>query len=102
MELWIRSQDKKRLSKIKDIYIADTDEDVAICGYSSDESDDFDLGIYHTIERALEVLDEIQAILKIKMQLQFDKKAACQGFPDNVEDIKVLLNKLSVYEMPKD
>lgn len=60
MELWIRSQDKKRLSKIKDIYIADTDEDVAICGYSSDESDDFDLGIYPTIERALEILDEIQ------------------------------------------
>ena len=70
MELWIRSQDKKRLSKIKDIYIADTDEDVAICGYSSDESDDFDLGIYPTIESALEVLDEIQNILETRNDIK--------------------------------
>ena len=76
MELWIRSQGKKRLSKIKDIYIADIDEDVAICGYSSDESDDFDLGIYPTVERALEVLNEIQVYIN-------------EGYGD-------------VYEMPKD
>ena len=89
MELWIRSQDKKRLSKIKDIYIADTDEDVAICGYSSDETDDFDLGIYPTIKRALEVLDEIQKKL-MDFKVEFNDSGV------TYKDVSVL-----VYEMPE-
>lgn len=54
MDLWIRSQDRKRLTVISDlrIYYAEQ-EDVWVI------EDCDDLGYYKTQERALEVLDEI-------------------------------------------
>ena len=57
MDLWIRSQDRKRLSPIQeDLYIPNsrTGEDFVIC--YRDEI----LGHYKKEEKVLEVLDEIQ------------------------------------------
>ena len=45
MELWIRSQDKTRLSKITDIYVVGYGGDWAIDGYCVNGVDDFDLGM---------------------------------------------------------
>ena len=55
MDLWIRSQDKKRLVKVKveDVYIYDNQ--ICIEGEV--------LGKYPNSMRALEILDEIQALL---------------------------------------
>ncbi len=60
MELWIRSQDKRELQKADDIYIS-TLEDKTVKTF--DGSIEINLGTYKTKERALEVLDEIQAYL---------------------------------------
>ena len=99
MEIWIRSQDKTTLIRSYEIYIAEYGKDSYVIRAKRTSHI---LGAYNSFERALKVLDEIQAILKIKMQLQLDKEAAFQGLPDNVEGIKVVLNQLAVYEMPKN
>lgn len=63
MELWVRSQDKLTLSKIINFKI----ESRQIIGNTKEDNWDIYLGTYKTKERALEVLDEIQDILKPKM-----------------------------------
>lgn len=66
MELWIRSQDRETLIKTENISIDNenyiignliSDDNKSICDY-------WRLGHYYTKERALEVLDEIQNVLK--------------------------------------
>ena len=57
MELWIRSQDKKRLTKATDIRIGYLNT----IGWIIEDCDE--LGTYKTEKRALEVLDEIQCHL---------------------------------------
>lgn len=67
MELWIRSQDKKRLVKIEHIYYFEDEftnnelkHHICIGAY--------DLGQYKTKKRAIEVLDEIENIVKPRME----------------------------------
>lgn len=57
MELWIRSQDKKKLCVAK-FFELDNDETGIFC--FNGESYSIFAGKYKTKERALEVLDEIQ------------------------------------------
>lgn len=67
MELWIRSQDKEtlRLAQMLDIYDGSVDEEKCFVI----EESGTDLGCYQTKKRALEVLDEIQYILKPQIKL---------------------------------
>ena len=58
MELWIRSQDKKFLAKVDNIFCIDN-----TLFYDHHENK-ANLGTYKTKERTLEVLDEIQNILQ--------------------------------------
>lgn len=58
MELWIRSQDRMTLCKCNNIYI---DDEWVSQYYIKDDT--LTLGKYDTVERALEVLDEIQEIM---------------------------------------
>ena len=63
MELWIRSQDKKTLTKINDIRLKEFNLDEIVANYKTTSlgSNEYEkLGTYKTKERALEVLDEIQ------------------------------------------
>ena len=66
MELWVRSQSKENLLKIKNLSIDNenkilgnliSDDNKSICDY-------WILGTYKSKERALEIIDEIQNILK--------------------------------------
>jgi hypothetical protein len=74
MQLLIRSQDRLTLCKCNNIYI---DDEFVSPYYIKDDT--LTLGKYSTIERALEVLDEIQNILETR------------------NDVSQM-----VYEMPKD
>ena len=105
MELWIRSQDKKDLICTRRIYVHEntirTNVYEAI-GFAI-------LGKYKTKERALEVLDEIQSILKPKYILDsssirpddswVENGIIMQKYNANVE-IKELYT--FVYEMPEN
>ena len=112
MELWIRSQDKEVLLKIENISTDNenwvlgnliSDDNKCICDY-------WKLGHYATKERALEVLDEIQNILKPKYILDsssikpngdywVENGIVMQNYSANarIEELSTY-----VYEMPKD
>ena len=78
MELWIRSQDKKKLCVAK-FFELDNDETGIFC--FNGESYSIFAGKYKTKERALEVLDEIQDLMR------------------NLTDSDL---KIIQYEMPED
>lgn len=95
MDLWIRSQDRKRLIKVKDIYVVeDKSNSVSYVGNTIVGH----LGQYKNLDRALEILDEIQKILF------FD--ANYQGSYEWIDiQIKGLMTKSMigcVYQMPKE
>lgn len=60
MNLWIRSQDKRILQKVDNIFL---DANYGNKRISTYDGDNIELGTYKTKERALEVLDEIQTEL---------------------------------------
>ena len=102
MELWIRSQDKTILTKInEDIYVYDNLDKT-----STIKTDKWQLGTYTTKERALEVLDEIQDILKPIIKLTKLGKVIGKTFEGTVysEPNEYEFEELStyVYEMPKE
>ena len=85
MELWIRSQDKKRLTKATDIRIGYLNK----IGWIIEDCDE--LGTYKTEKRALEVLDEIQRLIT---DLQYMSYA--------VDSSSFYSYRPNVYEMPKE
>ena len=69
MELWIRSQDKMNLVKVRQIGVNYQDNKQIIANYTPELYENSGgyyelLGTYKTKERALEVLNEIQKIIK--------------------------------------
>ena len=91
MELWIRSQNKRYLQKIKSLCLDDNDNEERVIIYGNISDEDFELGSYATIERALEVLDEIEGLLVLK-----------QGLKLTTDAIFSVENNLAIYEMPKE
>ena len=61
MELWVRSQDKRILQKVDNIFLDANYENKRISTY---DGDNVELGTYKTKERAIEILDEIQDLLQ--------------------------------------
>lgn len=111
MELWIRSQDKKRLTKVEDIYmVEDKDNFTSYIGNNIVGH----LGEYKKVGRALEVLDEIQKILNPKGILKFNSlirkddikkieeyyRDAYKVFDNSVEQVQQ--PDTYVYEMPEE
>ena len=93
MELWVRSQDKTRLVKVDHIYYMenmftnDVEDKYYICSGGA-----FDLGVYSTKERALEILDEIQEHIENYGEIFAESN---NGIVSNFKYYG------SVYEMPK-
>ena len=86
MDLWIRSQDRMNLVKVRQVSLNYQNNKEIIANYipdlyeNSGEYYEF-LGTYETKERAIEVLDEIQDLLQ-------------NAYTGNANRI--------VYQMPKD
>lgn len=110
MEFWIRSQDRENLKKINTGFYLKQD----LSDYAKGEvifivSGGDKLGEYKTKEKALEVLDEIQNILKPKTTIKNEGKNI-YGTDGNIYTINIVGNvntdvqELStyVYEMPKE
>lgn len=88
MDLWIRSQDKRILQKVDNVYLNANYENRRICTNDSRDYES-DLGEYSSKERALEVLDEIQDML---LGGDFEPKE---------EDMILICGSARIYEMPK-
>jgi len=104
MELWIRSQDKKKLCVAK-FFELDNDETGIFC--FNGESYSIFAGKYKTKERALEVLDEIQNILKpiIKIKYEYDDSQPIingEWLKSLKKESKIKELSTYVYEMPKE
>ena len=69
MNLWVRSQDKRILQKVDNIFLDANFEDKRISTY---DGDSITLGEYKTKERALEVLDEIQEYMNFDIKLKLE------------------------------
>ena len=96
MELWIRSQDKKRFMKVETLFITnDEDKKYSICGYFSQglQKGAFGLGTYNSEKRALEILDEIQNCLYNQKSIEHLANAGM-----NMDNIYPII----MYEMPKE
>lgn len=91
MNLWVRSQDKRILQKVNDIYISTIDNKTI---KTSDSEIGVELGTYKTKERAIEVLDEIQDRM---LKSAFAKKINGLG-----EELDLIPNPILIYQMPKD
>ena len=95
MELWIRSQDKESLIKVEKIeliYDYLCSEDIQLIHIETDKGR---IGSYSTLERALEVLDEIhQRLINIQFIEITGADYITNQMRKNGNDI--------VYEMPKD
>lgn len=111
MELWIRSQDRKSIVKPTGILLENplNSGETGIRGYFSNHSFKM-LGYYKTEQRALEVLDEIQDILKPKYILD---TSSIKPDGDFYEENGVIFQKYNanarieelstfVYQMPKE
>lgn len=93
MELWIRNQNKDSLIKVEKIeliYDCLCSEDIQLIHIETDKGR---IGSYSTLERALEVLDEIQNIL-IPQEYPI---VTNRNTYKNITDISTY-----VYEMPKE
>ena len=112
MELWIRSQDKSSIVKVDNLYVSVGNY---ICYYvekGKEVSGTYyrpsgELGRYETKERALEVLDEIQNILKpiIKIKYEYDDSQPIMNgewLKSLKEESKIEELSTYVYEMPKE
>lgn len=104
MDLWIRSQDRKKLINVNELKI-ETVKD----GNTFIYSDVTDLGTYSTKERALEVLEEIQMLLTPKMIIKNEGRdcVALDGtiYRTNlVSNVNSDIQQLStyVYQMPEE
>lgn len=111
MELWIRSQDKKDLVKVNSLWIMDNQIWMEVPFYENHKKlgltisgHNHKLAEYETEERALEVLDEIQNILKPRLIIK-DSGKIIGSFEDTIirEGATYELKKLStfVYQMPE-
>lgn len=104
MDLWVRSQDKEKLCKIHDLCVRENQNENNETNYVI--QDIYTMGIYKTKERALEVLDEIQDILKPRMVLTKLGDIVAKTYDGtiyskpNEYDIKEI--PTYVYEMPKE
>ena len=100
MELWVRSQNKERLMKINGLDYVEYNDKHIINGYGTYECDNYDLGIYATKERALEVLDEIQGKIAQNecLKSMISKLSNVKGEEEKIGK----LFKEMIYEMPKE
>lgn len=85
MELWIRSQDKMNLVKVRQVGVNYQNNKQIIANYipdfypNSGEYYEF-LGVYKTKERAIEILDEIQNYILLP---NTDNSAYVYKMPEN-------------------
>ena len=91
MELWIRSQDRRILQKVDNIFLDANYKDKRISTY---DEESIELGTYKTKERAIEVLDDIQQVFSSSA---FAKKVNGLG-----EELDLIPNPILIYNMPEE
>ena len=113
MELWVRSQDKMNLVKLRQISVNYQDNKQIIANYMPELYENSGeyyeiLGTYKTKERAIEILDEIQGLLQpiIKyepiVQEEYNPSYTYKHFVKVDDNIEIKELSTFVYQMPED
>ena len=101
----MRSQDKRILQKVDNLFLDANYENKRISTY---DGDNIELGTYKTKERAIEVLDEIQNLLQpiIKyepiVQEEYNPAYTYKHFVKVDDNIEIKELSTLVYQMPED
>lgn len=105
MNLWVRSQNKRILQKVDNIFLDANYENKRISTY---DGDNIELGTYKTKERAIEILDEIQSLLqptieyKPIVQEEYNPAYTYKHFVKVDDNIEIKELSTFVYQMPED
>ena len=116
MELWIRSQDKMNLVKVRQISVNYQDNKQIIANYMPELYENSGeyyeiLGTYKTKERAIEILDEIQELIKPKQIITtyeseikecINKTKFDVVMTPKIDNIQLIEPTTLVYEMPAE
>ena len=111
MDLWIRSQDRTKLIKANEINVYQYDESAGLGNDWHIFVRDYEVGVYKSKERALEVLDTIQNILQPIINYQpivrekFDEKTMLLPYIEHEQvgsKTEIIQFSTYVYEMPKE
>lgn len=117
MDLWIRSQDRYELRKVKGVVMAQEGKFFAIYPVTKDLGELEILGHYKSEERAIEVLDEIQKLLigdvlvsknfntpndECLKSVGINNAAAYHLFTDDSQQVEFLHRDCVIYKMPKE
>ena len=103
MNLWVRSQNKRILQKVDNIFLDANYENKRISTY---DGDNIELGTYKTKERAIEILDEIQSLLqptieyKPIVQEEYNPAYTYKHFVKVDDNIEIKELSTFVYQMP--
>ena len=101
----MRSQDKRILQKVDNIFLDANYENKRISTY---DGDNIELGTYKTKERAIEVLDEIQSLLqptieyKPIVQEEYNPAYTYKHFVKVDDNIEIKELSTFVYQMPAE
>ena len=113
MNLWVRSQDKTNLVKIRQISVNYQDNKQIIANYIPEIYENSScyyelLGTYKTKERAIEILDEIQSLLqptieyKPIVQEEYNPSYTYKHFVKVDDNIEIKELSTFVYQMPAE
>lgn len=91
--MWIRSQNKRILSKVNEVLICTMDDNKYFIEGFWDRGSDT-LGIYSSEEKALKVLDEIQTSIMTEHQFRIDELNCTRNYFG--KEYK------EIYQMPED
>lgn len=102
MDLWIRSQDKMNLVKVRQASINYQNNKQIIANYTPELYENSGeyyelLGTYKTKERAFEVLDEIQRKIEDLYALE-----NCSLQKNSCIEQDLVMHDLNIYQMPKE
>ena len=97
MDLWIRSQDKELLANAKAFELQQHYENSPCQIFAVWNNNFMCIGVYKTKERAIEILDEIQNILKPQLIIKNSGKII-----GSFEDTLVREGATYVYQMPEN
>lgn len=103
MDLYIRSQNKRRLEKIDKLF-ADSDdyyeEPEKECSIYNNNNL---MGIYKNGKRAIEVLDNIHNLLLLKDMFIYNKEELYKSWENfSKQEVEILRKEIVVYQMPEE
>ena len=97
MELWIRTQDRAKLLIVKELELQKVAHQKLAIIWGGTKDNYRSLGKYSTEERAMQVMDEIENFITIRM-----KNTGTYEENDLLIKSEIVKNQIKIFEMPEE